>query len=518
MTFALYGRSLDQPFTSCDYQYLYGAQKLEGSRLIDLFRPAVQGEVLPPFYRPTSIVYFLGLYRVFGLAPVAFHGALLLIRVATLGVALLLFARLFRHPGWGAVAAALLAVNPFGIEPGVWPGAIPDSLLGLFLLGSLLCFEQLGRVEARGAGMERAPRALHLTASLWLAAVVLMGVLALASKEPAVVLPLLLACLPGRRRPRGRAAILALLIADALYVGLRLWMHANLAVPEGYDYWRNLSNPREGWWWTTVLLGCGQLITGPLSPAAMSVGVALLVAAAVLVGRSYRVLPWHGLALALLLLLPLAVTSGLNSPRYGYVPAMGVCLLVTALARLGWRYRARWLAAPLLAGWFALHLGYTHLWLGEWQRTGHASETVAQFLVTRPAEEETVLLWSPGAGYNCYYDTLFCTSYALNDAIYPHWIKEIAGNGGRALPLVLADGLMASLPQTECLEEDVVELRSERHTFRLGLPSIYTGRVAPDMSTCVEVLAADPTRCRFRLKRAPNRAFFTLTEEGWKQI
>ena len=45
-TLALYGSSLGQPFTSDDYQYLHGCQRLGGASLLSVFHPSVQGVVL----------------------------------------------------------------------------------------------------------------------------------------------------------------------------------------------------------------------------------------------------------------------------------------------------------------------------------------------------------------------------------------------------------------------------------------------------------------------------------------
>src|SRR5262245_52548950 len=84
VTLGLYGSSLGQPFTSDDYQYLHGVQRLAGSSLPAVFHPAVQGVVLPPFYRPTSVAFFMALSRLCGPQPVVFHACLLLVRIATL--------------------------------------------------------------------------------------------------------------------------------------------------------------------------------------------------------------------------------------------------------------------------------------------------------------------------------------------------------------------------------------------------------------------------------------------------
>src|SRR5829696_1933526 len=69
VTLMLYGTSLRQPFTGDDYQYLHGCRQLAGHSLLSVFHPAVQGVVLPPFYRPTSVAFFMALMRPDGLEP-----------------------------------------------------------------------------------------------------------------------------------------------------------------------------------------------------------------------------------------------------------------------------------------------------------------------------------------------------------------------------------------------------------------------------------------------------------------
>lgn len=519
LTVGLYGASLSQPFTSDDYQYLHGCRQLAGHSLISVFHPAVQGIVLPPFYRPTSVAFFLLLYRLAGAEPVLFHACLFLVRLTTLLLALWCFSRLLGHPGWGGVATAALAVSPFGIEPGVWPAAVPDSFLGLFLFGAVVSFDELGRWEARREKLASPRRTSAAVGWGWSTAVVASGLLALASKEPAVIVPLLLACLPGRSRKLGRAAIAVLLVGVGLYVALRFWMHAHMPPPPGYDYWNVFSNPKGLWWWQSLLSGCGYLVSGPVVlPWVPYLGAAILVAAVVLVARSHRGLPRYGLVFALLLLLPLALTAGVSRPRYGFIPAMGAALILTAFARLGWRGRWRWPTAALLAGWIAFQASLSQFWIQEWARCGRASEEVARFVASRPREEETVLLWIPFYAANLYVGKVHVLSAAVTDAIYPAWMKELADKGDAALPLAIADGLIDSRPETGIAGNDLVEIQSGRHRLSPAAPSVYTGGRAPDLRTCAELVQQEGMRLQFRLKRAPHRAFFTLTPEGWREL
>src|SRR5439155_11608635 len=135
---------------------------------------------------------------------------------------------------------------------------------------------------------------------------------------------------PARRRPLGRAAILALLAEVGLYLVMRLWMRAHVPTTPTYDYWYLLQGPWQPGWWNQLALSLGILLTGPFASAAvLYLGLVLAVGAVVAVARAPRALPRPGLALALLFVLPLALTGGLSAPRYGYVPAMGSALILT---------------------------------------------------------------------------------------------------------------------------------------------------------------------------------------------
>jgi hypothetical protein len=516
VTCALYGASLSQPFTGDDYQYLHGCQQLKGQSLLSVFHPAVQGVVLPPFYRPTSVAFFLALIRLSGLQPLPFHIWLFGLRLITLLLALILFSRLFERVGWGAVAAVILAVSPFGVEPGVWSAAVPDAFLGLALFGALVCFDQLGRWEAHRekAGKRVTP---HREVGWgWCTAVVVCGLFALASKEPAIVLPFLLLCLPGRSRALGRTTIALLLAADGLYLLLRLWMHTHMPPPPEYDYWHLLRGPRDWAWWNQLALSGGLLLTGPfVVKGVLYFGLVILVTAILFVARSHRGISRSGLVLALLLLLPLAITGGLASPRYGYVPAMGVAMIITALARLGWRGKVRWLTGATLLIWILFQADFSRFCIAEWGRSADASAETARFLVTRPSDEETVLLWIPYYGVGSHLGLLWCKSYALNDSIYPSHVKELFGNGAQAVPLTLVDRVGHTLPETLREEADIVELRGDRDLLEPARPSVYTGRVTPDIRVYADLLAQERSLLRFRLKRAPHRAFFPFPAAGW---
>jgi hypothetical protein len=307
--------------------------------------------------------------------------------------------------------------------------------------------------------------------------------------------------------------------ADGLYLLLRLWMRVHVPTPPNYDYWYLLARPWQWWWWNQIAVSVGLLLTGPfVTQVALYAGLAVVTVGVVLVARSRRGMPRHALALALLLLLPLVLTGGVDSPRYGYMPSIGVILIAIALARLGWRGYGRWLTGGVLALWLLFQGVFSHFWIAEWGGIARGSEAVARLLASRPADEETVVLWIPASRLNLFLGRLHCVSQGLTDSIYPGWIKALTARGSHALPLILADALGDAVPETDRLDVDVVELHGDNNSLRLARPSVYTGGVSPNISAYVDLLAYEEKRVQLRLKRAPRRAFFTLTEQGWKQI
>lgn len=513
-TAALYGSGARLPYTSDDIYYLYMCRKLDGAGLLSVFHPAVQGKVLPPFYRPTSVILFLLAGRLFGADPAPLHWFLLVVRGITLAAALLLFSRALGSRLLGGAAALLLAVTPWGIETVLWPADIPGALMLLLLLGAVLCFLKLGEA---GSGRR---------AGGWGAATVLLALLGLASKEMAVLLPFLLACLPGRRSAAGKATLTALVILDALYVAMRLWMRRHVPVPPDWDYWALLVVPRDWAWAGKMASDVGSLLTGPFGAAWIGwAGAGLLAAGAAVLLRQDSPLPrrWVAFAAAIVLL-PIAMTNGLVTARYGYLPYVGVALLSAGAVGMVWR-RARWAGAALLAVLLCFQTLFTRAWVGEWSRAAQQNETVGRFLAGRPASEETVLLWIPGFSFASFAGNWQCVSYSVTDTLYPAWMKEIAGRGSKVTPLAVVQGAGGQIAEVEQEDGDTYAVRAPGAGLQRAQPSCYSGRKTPDPERCAEFLdeegaapGQDETVVRVRLKRAPGRRFFTLTERGWKEL
>lgn len=162
---------------------------LEGSRSAFLRAPGWPSWLAAVFldegivdhnYRPLSThVVFLGLQRLFGATPEAFHALSLLLHVGTA----LLVAALARRLGLGTAAAlggALFYVSRDALFSAVaWAAGVQDVLMAAFALASLLA---LSVAVARERGSRRLP---------WQALSVLLMLGAFLAKESAYVLPAL---------------------------------------------------------------------------------------------------------------------------------------------------------------------------------------------------------------------------------------------------------------------------------------------------------------------------------------
>ena len=170
----------------------------------DLFaQRSAAGEAGSPYWRPTTTLWFIINHRLFGLdGTLGWHlGNIALHALATL-LAFLVMRRLGMGVLIAGAAAWVLAVHPTRTESVAWISGVPDLLLGVGFLGALLCV--LGLIERRDGAPEthtkRAPKWL-----LW-AGAILLYIVALGSKEVAIVFPAVAFVAALRWRPRDAEA------------------------------------------------------------------------------------------------------------------------------------------------------------------------------------------------------------------------------------------------------------------------------------------------------------------------
>jgi tetratricopeptide (TPR) repeat protein len=178
---------------------------------------AFTGQPGSGFWRPLFLLWLLANRSLFGLAPWGWHLTTVGLHCAAAVLLYVLARRLLRDRFLASVAALLFGVYPATVETAAWISGATDSLLCVFLLGSLLWFL---RAEQR-------PSRLELGISL------LIYALALLVKETAVILPALVLAhtWPSRYDPEDRGsaakfrhalrAVLPYLAVTAVYVGVR---------------------------------------------------------------------------------------------------------------------------------------------------------------------------------------------------------------------------------------------------------------------------------------------------------
>lgn len=328
------------------------------------------------YYRPLPPLLFMALHAAFGLRPEAFHAASLLLHGAASTLVFLLLAHLLpagERPGrrlWVAFgAAAVFAVHPLHVEAVAWVSAVMDLACGCFSL--LAIYLHVTRDVARR------PVAREVGMLVALA-------LALASKEPAAVVPLVIVAhdlLFARGRVTTAAA--ALRRWGPPFAILGLYMAARASVLGGLaPFGTPSAEPRVVVAMTVIrlvalyvqkLLVPGSLtVVYDLAPVrsftelAPALGLLVFVGTAcALVAARQRVAAFGLVVFALALAPSLYVTAlgqelaNAFAERYAYLPSAGAVLVLGAAALMAvehGRATARavgvaFVAALLAGGW-----------------------------------------------------------------------------------------------------------------------------------------------------------------------
>jgi tetratricopeptide (TPR) repeat protein len=228
---ALYAPALDHEFVWTDQgEIVQGILIQPHGRLLEAFTQPMHPDLhalapgsAQPYYRPLQAVVATSIDTQFGRRPRAFRSATLALGAVTMGLFAGLCWWLFRDPLPAAIAAALAAAHPAGVEMYVWIAGLSGALAPAFVMISLLA-------AAFAASAQRA--AARWSLGLLSLAALLAGLL---SKESAVVTPALLLAMgishygsdaSGRSREDapGRGFTLGLLSAQvAIATAFALW-------------------------------------------------------------------------------------------------------------------------------------------------------------------------------------------------------------------------------------------------------------------------------------------------------
>jgi len=128
------------------------------------------------FYRPLLLSWLLLNHAFFGFHPAGWHLTNILLHVAATYLVCVLAEKFCGDRGIAIITGLLFAVHPVHLEVVAWISAASDMLLTVFVLASLICYlkSRQGRNEKR-----------------WLIMAWLSYAAALLSKEPAVMMPVL---------------------------------------------------------------------------------------------------------------------------------------------------------------------------------------------------------------------------------------------------------------------------------------------------------------------------------------
>jgi Tfp pilus assembly protein PilF len=331
------------------------------------------------YYRPLMTLGYAACYRLFGPLAYGFHLVSLLLHVL---VVLLVFAVIDRVTGdrvWAFVSAALFAVHPVHTESVAWIAAVTDVELTVFALLAFYLFVDLARPGGKGSAV----------AALSMAAMLVAFVLALLSKEQALMLPVLATLYEhlyreersGTRFTQKLARYGPLWLVAAIYV---LWRVHFMGAFAPVRQMRSLST-KQALLSALALIGryAGKLLwptrlcafyvfhpSGSLADPGVLAGAATLLALAtlfVILARNRKPdVRFASFAIAWLVvtLAPVLNThwmaANVFAERYLYLPSVGFCWLMGAGFSAFWRRAAQslpWRRALLAGGLAVAALG-----------------------------------------------------------------------------------------------------------------------------------------------------------------
>jgi protein O-mannosyl-transferase len=298
----------------------------------------------PNYYRPIFLLWLKLNYSLFGVSPAGWHLSSVALHVLATVQVYWLGRRLLKHQTAAAIAALLFAVHPVHVESVAWVSGVTDPLMCVSLLGSVLAFlrwQEKRTVTAYAFAM-------------------LFGAIALLSKEPAVVLPLLVAVSAWAATPRDsklspneRWALLPFVALLVAYVVVRIHVIQGFAHNMGSAsvrqmvltwpavivfYLRQLFAPYELSPFHDVAWVVDPFSRGFLLPLALIIGVFVALGVALRTTNERRPLlaslAWMSIPLFPMMNLRVYPEGELVHDRYVYVASIGLVFLLVEIARI----------------------------------------------------------------------------------------------------------------------------------------------------------------------------------------
>jgi protein O-mannosyl-transferase len=296
------------------------------------------------YYRPIFLLWLKIGYSMFGQSPALWHFSNVALHVIATIQVFWLAQRLIKHRTAAAIASLLFALHPVHVESVAWISGVTDPLMAVMMLGSVLAFLRWQQ--------NRLP--LLYLAALSFAAIAFL------CKEPAIVLPILIAISAWAVLPSDKQfssaeclALIPFFVIAAAYLGLR--QH----ILQGFSHNMASSTVREMvfTWPAVIVFYLRQLflpyelslfhdmawVESPFSarfiiPLAVLAAVVYYAIRMVRASSERRTLiaafAWLAIPLAPVMYLRVYMEGEIVHDRYTYVASVGLVFLLVLIARM----------------------------------------------------------------------------------------------------------------------------------------------------------------------------------------
>ncbi len=369
LTFAVYIPTLRYQFVHDDRGQIVDNPAVHSWHAVPAYFTAHAWAAVMPdeyvnYYRPIFLLWLRINDAVFGNHAWGWHLSTILAHVLTTLLLYLLVLRLGINRDIALLAALIFGLHPVHIEGVAWISGVTEPLLGVFLIASLLAYQQ--------------SRIVGANVLLWKVASLLLFALAMLEKETGVILPGLLIVyewifgtewakpfeagkiLSWCSESLGRIWPYFLLLA--LYVPIRIYalkgfnhVVTPLSAAQLVFTWPSLA-----WFWVRHLVwpaGLGTYYNFPpilhptlwnfILPALLDIGLAVGIYACVRTSRAAAFFAvWLVLPLIPLLNLRVFVANDFAHDRYLYLPSAGLAVLAAMLLKKVCGGPPRWLGEP----------------------------------------------------------------------------------------------------------------------------------------------------------------------------
>lgn len=440
------------------------------------------------YARPFSVLLAQTVYHLSGESVKALHGLSIALHFSAAAMVFLLGCNLTRSRGWSLVGALLFVVHSHSVYAVGWLAAQNCVLQTALTLAALLCYIRASGLNVYAGAAEAArpcPQGQDACApaggaSAWLPLSLAFWVLALFSRENALVFPAFAAAFDltfgGRRHVRRRMP--AYLLMGAVAGAFAFWRLKIFYHPMPDFYVRRYDGAEYLLWWLAKLLHyvtgvvwLSPLMVGPsarFNPFREAPGDCLLMVSIIgIMSLGYwlacrRARGWWIWPLWIFLSL-LPVVPVFAAPHSAYMPAVGFAVAMILGPALRHEIRpvsiGRW--SPGVAIWFLIATTtYMPIYHTFWSAVRSAEKlTIAQMAADPPAPPVT--------------DVFLINLPFLNIYTRLHLAEELSRQTGEAWPGDFRCHVLTYAPNVLRMEEECRLEQVDAYTFRLAIEGRY---------------------------------------------